>query len=111
MTGHFPTRDAIAAHQLAHLRRLLGAILPGNAFYRHKLAGLEPAIGSLEDFRGRFPFTTKSELVEDQLRLPPFGSNLTFPAGHYTRFHQTSGTTSAPLRWLDTCLLYTSRCV
>jgi phenylacetate-CoA ligase len=102
MTCHFPTREAIASHQLAQLRRLLGAILPGNAFYRAKLAGLEPAIASLEDFRGRFPFTVKEELVEDQLRLPPFGSNLTFPPGHYTRFHQTSGTTSAPVRWLDT---------
>jgi phenylacetate-CoA ligase len=102
MTGHFPTREAITSHQLAQLRRLLGAILPGNAFYRDKLAGLEPAIANLEDFRGRFPFSLKTELIEDQLRAPPFGSNLTFPIGHYTRFHQTSGSTSTPLRWLDT---------
>ena len=102
MTGPFPTREAIASHQLAQLRRLLGAVLPANAFYRKKLDGLEPGIASLEDFRERFPFTLKAELVEDQLRLPPFGSNLTFPLDHYTRFHQTSGTTSAPVRWLDT---------
>jgi phenylacetate-CoA ligase len=102
MTGHFPTRESITTHQLAQLRRLLGAILPGNAFYRGKLAGVEPAIANLEDFRGRFPFTLKTELVEDQLRLPPFGSNLTFPLAQYTRFHQTSGSTSTPLRWLDT---------
>ncbi len=102
MAGQFPTREAIETHQLAQLRRLLEAILPGNAFYRVKLGRVNPVIGSLEDFRGRFPFTVKEELVEDQLRLPPFGSNLTFPAAHYTRFHQTSGTTRAPLRWLDT---------
>jgi len=102
MTGHFPTREAAASHQLARLRQLLGAILPGNAFYRNKLARIDPAIASLEDFSARFPFTTKQELVEDQRRQPPFGSNLTFPPATYTRYHQTSGTTSSPLRWLDT---------
>ena len=33
---------------------------------------------------------------------PPFGTNLTYPLTCYTRFHQTSGTTGQPLRWLDT---------
>ncbi len=98
----FPTRQAVADDQLEQLRRLLSALLPGNAFYRKKLAGLDPSIASLEDFSARFPFTTKQELVEDQRVAPPFGTNLTFPIGRYTRFHQTSGTTSAPLRWLDT---------
>ena len=102
MPGQFPTREAIAAHQLAQLRQLLRAILPANTFYRDKLVGVEPGIASLEDFRKRFPFTLKDELVGDQLRAPPFGANLTFPLDRYTRFHQTSGTTSAPLRWLDT---------
>jgi phenylacetate-CoA ligase len=81
---------------------LLGAILPGNAFYRTKLARVNPAIASLEDFSARFPFTTKQELADDQRSHPPFGSNLTFPLRNYTRYHQTSGTTSTPLRWLDT---------
>ncbi len=102
MTVDFPTNESLAAHQLAQLRRLLGDILPANAFYRNKLAGIDPAIASLEDFSARFPFTTKQELVEDQRRHPPFGSNLTYPVTSYTRYHQTSGTTSAPLRWLDT---------
>jgi phenylacetate-CoA ligase len=92
----------MAADQLAQLRRLLAALLPGNAFYRKKLAGLDPAIASLEDFSARFPFTTKQELAEDQRESPPFGTNLTFPIARYTRFHQTSGTASAPLRWVDT---------
>ncbi|HEY3863069.1 MAG TPA: AMP-binding protein [Verrucomicrobiae bacterium] len=98
MTGD----KALADFQLARLRQLLGAILPGNAFYRKKLAGIDPAIASLEDFSARFPFTTKTELTEDQLTHPPFGSNLTFAPVQYTRYHQTSGTTCTPLRWLDT---------
>jgi phenylacetate-CoA ligase len=102
MTGNFPIGESMASHQLAQLRQLLAAILPGNAFYRNKLAGINPAIASLEDFSARFPFTTKQELAEDQRNRPPFGSNLTFPLTSYTRYHQTSGTTSTPLRWLDT---------
>jgi phenylacetate-CoA ligase len=102
MTGDVPTREAVASHQLAQLRRLLAAILPDNAFYRDKLAGIDPAIASLEDFSNRFPFTTKQELADNQGRNPPFGTNLTFPLTRYTRYHQTSGTTSTPLRWLDT---------
>jgi hypothetical protein len=80
MSGDFPTREAMALHQLAQLRRLLGTILPANAFYRNKLARINPAIASLEDFSARFPFTTKQELADDQRAHPPFGSNLTFPA-------------------------------
>ena len=102
MTRDFPTREATASHQLTQLRQLLAAILPGNAFYRNKLAYLDPSIASLEDFSARFPFTTKQELAQDQHGHAPFGTNLTFPLTSYTRYHQTSGTTSAPLRWLDT---------
>jgi phenylacetate-CoA ligase len=102
MTGDVPTREVIGSDQLAQLRRLLGAILPDNAFYRNKLAKTDPAIASLEDFSARFPFTMKQELADDQRAHPPFGSNLTFPLTSYTRYHQTSGTSSAPLRWLDT---------
>ena len=102
MPGGFPHRQAIAAHQLGQLRQLLATILPGNAFYRRKLAGLNPTLASIEDFSRRFPFTTKDELASDQRAHPPHGGNLTFPLAQYTRFHQTSGTSSAPLRWLDT---------
>jgi phenylacetate-CoA ligase len=102
MTGELLTREAVGAHQLAQLRRLLRAILPGNAFYRKKYAGLDTEVASLEDFAARFPFTTKQELAEDQSSNPPFGTNLTYPAASFTRFHQTSGTSRRPLRWLDT---------
>ncbi len=99
-----PGRAAIAASQLEQLRSLVTELFPANKFYSGKLssAGITFDIASLEDFSARFPFTTKSELVQDQLANPPFGTNLTYPLDRYTRFHQTSGTTGTPLRWLDT---------
>jgi len=53
-------------------------------------------------FAARVPFTVKQELNEDQVAHPPYGSNLTYPIGRYTRFCQTSGTSGHPMRWLDT---------
>jgi phenylacetate-CoA ligase len=75
---------------------LLELVLERNPFHRSRLRGQRPselaAIAPLE----------KRELVEDQRRNPPFGSNLTFPLESYTHVHQTSGTTGPPLRVLDT---------
>jgi phenylacetate-CoA ligase len=97
-------RETIRARQLEQLRDLIRAVRPANAFYETKLggAGIDDSIASLEDFTERCPFSTKDELVADQTAHAPYGSNLTFPLGQYTRIHQTSGTTGAPLRWLDT---------
>src|SRR5271163_3895510 len=102
--GLHPDRTAISAGQLEQLRTLAAELFPGNAFYSQKLnaAGVTFDIASLEDFSRRFPFTTKTELVEDQRAHPPFGTNLTYALDRYTRFHQTSGTSGVPLRWLDT---------
>jgi phenylacetate-CoA ligase len=90
-----PDRDA--------LQRLLD-LLPVNRFYCQKLraAGLEPGRLRYPDDWSRLPLTTKAELVADQAEHPPFGSILTYPIERYCRFHQTSGTTGRPLRWLDT---------
>src|SRR3954468_1914532 len=79
------------------VRALLREVASGNPFYVRKLA----------DWNGRdlnaVPFTTKAELVADQLDHPPYGSNRTYPPERYCRLHQTSGTSSGrPLRWLDT---------
>ena len=57
---------------------------------------------SLESFVRDFPVTTKHELVEDQRKHPPTGSNLTEAETAYTRFSQTSGTTARPLAVWDT---------
>jgi phenylacetate-CoA ligase len=100
----FPTRAEIESVQLEQLRALVTELFPGNQFYSQKLhsLGITFDIASLADFSERFPFTTKAELVADQEQHPPFGTNLTYPLSRYTRFHQTSGTTGKPLRWLDT---------
>ena len=100
----FPARPAIAASQLNQLRRLFTALLPANPFYTKKIsqAGASATVTGLHGFSEKFPFTTKQEIDEDQRAHPPYGTNLTFPLDRYTRFHQTSGTTGAPLRWLDT---------
>jgi phenylacetate-CoA ligase len=100
----FTSRAAIAESQLEQLRSLVADLFPANRFYTKKLnsVGITFDIACLEDFSKRFPFTTKGEIVADQNASPPFGTNLTFPLDHYTRFHQTSGTAGAPIRWLDT---------
>jgi phenylacetate-CoA ligase len=99
-----PSRATIEGSQLEQLRSLVAELFPANPFYARKLgaAGLTFDIASLADFSRRFSFTTKDEIVEDQRVHPPFGTNLTYPLERYTRFHQTSGTTGSPLRWLDT---------
>ncbi len=73
-----------------------------NPFYRAKWrqTGFDspPSLADLDDL----PVTTKDELVLDQSRSAPWGTNLTFPFERYVRVHRTSGTTGRPLRWLDT---------
>lgn len=79
------------------LRTLLDKVVPANPFYARKFAGCD-----LNDF-GKLKFTTKDELIADQVEHPPYGSALTYPREVYSRLHQTSGTSSGrPLRWLDT---------
>jgi len=102
--GAHPDRAAIEAGQLEQLRSLLAELIPANPFYTRKLqsSGVGFDIASLADYSARFPFTSKDEIVADQFEHRPYGTNLTYPVGRYTRLHQTSGTSGAPLRWLDT---------
>jgi phenylacetate-CoA ligase len=97
--------DALRRHQWARLRALAEVVVPANAFVsaRWKQVGLAAArdLRGWEDFH-RLPLIRKSELMEDQVAHPPFGSNLSYPLDRYVRVHQTSGTTGTPLRWLDT---------
>jgi phenylacetate-CoA ligase len=81
---------------------MLDMILPANEFYRRKIAA--EARRKIESFRRfrKLPFTTKDELMADQLDHPPFGTNLSYLHEHYIRIHQTSGTTGKPMYWLDT---------
>jgi phenylacetate-CoA ligase len=109
MTGAFHDQSveklqpaALAELHAAKLKALLEA-QANNKFYKAKFkaAGIKAADvanAAITDL----PFTTKAELVADQEKSAPFGSNLSGPLLDYTRFHQTSGSTGAPLRWLDT---------
>ncbi|HYB40383.1 MAG TPA: phenylacetate--CoA ligase family protein [Candidatus Methylomirabilis sp.] len=97
--------EALREHQWRRFASLARAIYPANAFVARKWRGA--GVRSPDDLRGwadfgRLPLSTKQELLDDQAATPPFGSNLTYPLARYVRVHQTSGTTGAPLRWLDT---------
>lgn len=94
-------RAQIEQVQLRKLNQLLEAILPANRFYERKLENRK-RVSSLEEFSRDFPLTTRHEIVRDRLEHPPYGTNLTFLLDQYVRCHQTSGTTTVPIRWLDT---------
>ena len=103
-----PPGSGIETLQLSKLKTLLEAIVPANPFYSNKLAGC-PAVTDLAGYSKIIPFTTRHELVKDRLANPPYGTNLTFPLEAYVRCHQTSGSTTVPIRWLDTA--YTWNCI
>jgi phenylacetate-CoA ligase len=96
-------REKIGELQDLKISALANSI-KANRFYGEKA---ESAGMSLEDLRDRedlrrLPFTTKAELVLEQASHPPFGRLPTWELWQYRYFHQTSGTTGRPLRWLDT---------
>src|SRR5690349_6456863 len=96
-------RERLRERQSERLR-LLMTELATNAFYQAKSrnAGINLLdIQRIEDLDA-LPFTTKTELVEEQTTHPPYGRQLTYPLSSYRYFHQRSGTTGRPLRWLDT---------
>lgn len=109
MTRHTKpgTSDEVQAIQLAQLNQPselsagLGFLMEHNLFYRERLSGLSFPLRHLDDFYA-VPKTTKGELVEDQAAFPPYGTNLSFPAGYFSRISATSGTTGRRLKWLDT---------
>jgi phenylacetate-CoA ligase len=100
--GQFPSRLQIVQQQLEQLNLLLAEVGKGNHFYQQKLGANCGPFANLAEYRRRVPFTTKGEIVHDQEAHPRFGTNLSYPIEAYSRFHQTSGTSGAPLRWLDT---------
>ncbi|MFQ5703791.1 MAG: phenylacetate--CoA ligase family protein [Gemmatimonadales bacterium] len=90
--------------QAAKFDALVKVVIQTNPFYTQKLnaagftRGQPPKLIDIDDI----PYTTKQEFATDQETNPPFGTNLSFPPEHYSRMHQTSGTTGRPLYWLDT---------
>ena len=97
-------RISLAAWQGRRLAQLLAAIEGRNRFYTRKFeaAGMRPSTLTFPADLTRLPLTAKRELVDDQAAHPPWGTALTEPLVHYTRYCQTSSTTGRPLRWIDT---------
>jgi phenylacetate-CoA ligase len=97
-------RDVLWRMQIRKFRNMLRTILPANPFYASKLRDYGArvfAVRTREQF-SELPFTTKTDLLNDQANHPPYGTNLTYPIERYSRLHQSSGTAGRPLRWLDT---------
>ena len=92
-------RDALQKHQLASLNRLLDKVLPQNEFYARKLSDCKIPLKDLDELAS-WPTTIKEEL--QPATADPFVANRTYPADHYVRYHQTSGTRGRPLVVLDT---------
>ncbi len=83
---------------------MLKKVYESNLFYRRKFNehGVTPDdINDLGDII-KLPFTSKQDFQRDQDNNPVFGTNLTEAFENYVQFHQTTGTTGKPLRWLDT---------
>jgi phenylacetate-CoA ligase len=97
---HPPAEVPADRERLARLNALLALVAERNAFQRERLRGRVPLPGL--DALAKLPFTTKDDLVADQERNPPFGTNLTYPLERYSHLHQTSGTSGTTLRVLDT---------
>lgn len=104
LAGEANDRQTLEAMQAQRLETLLTDIDGRNRFYTRKLeqAGVRIDALRLPDDLAALPQTTKAELIRDQREHPPWGTVLTEPIEHYTRYSQTSSTTDRPLRWLDT---------
>lgn len=98
------SRDETAMLQFKKLETLLRKVFDSNPFYKKKFKqhGIQPQDIRNPDDLLRLPFTIKKEFEEDQAENPPFGTNLTEPLENYVQYHQTSGTTGKPLKFLDT---------
>ncbi|MFB3883872.1 MAG: phenylacetate--CoA ligase family protein [Thermodesulfobacteriota bacterium] len=97
-------REVVEETQFNRLKSLIELVYRENPFYqrRFKEHGIVPAdIQSLKDL-AKLPYLYKHEISEDQEAHPPFGSNLIGGLKKYVRYHQTTGTTGRPVRWLDT---------
>ncbi len=96
----------LRATQWGKLSSIVLQLATREGFYARKFRehGIHAGgLNGLDEWVKQMPFTTKAELLADRLAFPPFGSNLTQPLECYSRFCQTSGTSSGqPMAWLDT---------
>ncbi len=78
------------------LNKKIKNVLKKSKFYKNKLKKFKNKKINSEIF-DKIPFTTKKELLDDQKKYPPFGSNLTVEKKNIQRIHRTSGTSNKPL--------------
>ncbi|MDZ4405873.1 AMP-binding protein [Prosthecobacter sp.] len=94
------------SNQWRKLRSIVLNLATTDSFYGKKIREWELKVSRMtriEDFIAQVPFTTKADIQADRLANPPFGTNLTRAIHQYTRFCQTSGTsTGEPMAWVDT---------
>src|SRR5215813_2822778 len=102
---HIETLDPaeLVRVQNEKLARLTNEI-QSNEFYKDKSESVGLRIDQIKTIESLklLPFTTKSELGWEHTEHPPFGRLLTYELSRYRYFHQTSGTSGRPLKWLDT---------
>jgi phenylacetate-CoA ligase len=99
-------RVRLRSNQWRKLRSIVLNLATTDSYYGKKIREWELKVSRLnriEDFIAQVPFTTKTDIQADRAAHPPFGTNLTKGIHQYTRFCQTSGTsTGEPMAWVDT---------
>lgn len=78
------------------LKKQINYTFGKSLFYQTKFKDFNLSFLSVEDFH-KLPFTSKQELLDDQVNFPPFGSNVCVNIEAIKRIHKTSGTTNKPL--------------
>jgi len=78
------------------LKKAIKYALKNSDFYKRKLKSFKNMKFNIKEFE-KIPFTTKKDLLDDQKKYSPFGSNLSVDISKIQRVHRTSGTTDRPL--------------
>ena len=99
-------RVRLRSNQWRKLRSIVLNLATTKSFYGTKLHEWKIKVSRMNrihDFIEQVPFTTKADIQTDRAANPPFGTNLTRAIHQYTRFCQTSGSsTGQPMAWVDT---------
>ena len=99
-------RVRLRSNQWRKLRSIVLNLATTKSFYGTKLHEWKIKVSRMNrihDFIEQVPFTTKADIQADRAANPPFGTNLTRAIHQYTRFCQTSGSsTGQPMAWVDT---------
>jgi phenylacetate-CoA ligase len=73
------------------LQKQLKYAVAASPLYQKKLKGMN--LNVLKSL----PFTEKKEIIADQIKFPPFGSNLCVEMSDIQRIHRTAGSTGRPV--------------